>query len=161
EGGRVFVPYAAPGDVINAYVEGERGQIAEIVSASSDRIAPFCPYFANCGGCAVQHVAPAIYAQWKPGLVVSALAPAGGQAEVGPLIDAHGAGRRRATFHARVLHKGVGVTTEVGFMRARAHEIIAIDACPILAPEMANALPAARALADALAARGKPLDILV
>ncbi|MGH6857182.1 MAG: class I SAM-dependent RNA methyltransferase, partial [Methylocella sp.] len=71
--------------------------------------------------------------------------------------DAHGGGRRRATFHARCV-KG---RPRTGFMQARAHEIVAIDSCPLLAASMAGALPAARALAQALAASGKPLDILV
>jgi 23S rRNA (uracil1939-C5)-methyltransferase len=46
-------------------------------------------------------------------------------------------------------------------MRARAHDIIEIDACPVLAPGMNNALSAARALATVLAPLGKPLDIAV
>jgi 23S rRNA (uracil1939-C5)-methyltransferase len=159
--GRVFTPYAAPGDIISASVEGERGQIAEILTPGPDRIAPFCPWFATCGGCAIQHIAPVAYAEWKRGLVVAALAHAGVAAQVGALVDAHGAGRRRATFHARMEGTGPGATAHVGFMRARAHAIVEIGFCPILAPEMAGALPAARALAQSLAGRGKPLDILV
>ena len=77
--------------------------------------------------------------------------------EVLDLADAHGAGRRRATFHARYA-RGRPTT---GFMRARAHEVVEIQACPLLAASMDGALPAARALARALAASGKPLDILV
>ena len=49
----------------------------------------------------------------------------------------------------------------VGFMQARAHDIVAIAGCPILAPGLSGALPAARAVAEALAPSGKPLDILV
>jgi hypothetical protein len=45
-------------------------------------------------------------------------------------------------------------------MQARAHEVVEIDSCPVLAPSMGEALPAARAIAQALAASGKPLDIL-
>ena len=44
-------------------------------------------------------------------------------------------------------------------MQARSHEIVEIDACPLLEPGLAPALPAARALAKALAGKGKPLDI--
>ena len=77
--------------------------------------------------------------------------------EVLDLADAHGAGRRRAAFHARYV-QGRPTT---GFMQARAHEIVEIQACPLLAASMDGALPAARAIAQALAAAGKPLDILV
>jgi 23S rRNA (uracil1939-C5)-methyltransferase len=91
-------------------------------------------------------------------LVVEALEREGVAAEVGDLVDAHGAGRRRATFHARFPH---GAPDEVGFMRARSHDIIAIDACPLFSPGMAGAIPAARALSGDLRGLMKPLDISV
>src|SRR5262249_35820192 len=69
------------------------------------------------------------------------------------LVDAHGAGRRRATIHAR--------GSMVGFARARSHEIVDIEACPILVPDLNRALPVCRELERALRGRGKPLDILV
>ena len=153
----VFVPYALAGETVLAEVEGDRARLVEIVEPSPERVAPICPYYGMCGGCAVQTLAPAAYAEWKRRLVADALRNAGVDAPVAPLIDAHGAGRRRATFHARV-EKGAG---RVGFMRARAHEIVEIDACPLFARELAGALPAARAVAGAMAARGKPLDITV
>jgi 23S rRNA (uracil1939-C5)-methyltransferase len=46
-------------------------------------------------------------------------------------------------------------------MQARAHELVEIDACPVLSPTMDQAIPAARALANELARRAKPLDIVV
>ncbi|MGD0642816.1 MAG: methyltransferase [Roseiarcus sp.] len=44
-------------------------------------------------------------------------------------------------------------------MRARAHDIVAIDACPLFSPAMAGAIAAARALAADLRGFNKPLDI--
>lgn len=114
---------------------------------------PACRYYGVCGGCAAL---PADYAAWKRGAVVAALQGAGVNAEVGLLIDAHGEGRRRATFHARVDSDG---RVEVGFMRARAHEIVEIDGCPLFAPALERAPAVARALAEALKGMGKPLDI--
>jgi 23S rRNA (uracil1939-C5)-methyltransferase len=96
-----------------------------------------------------------LYATWKRDGVVRALQRAGVAAEVGPLIDAHGEGRRRATFHARF----VDGHEQVGFMRARAHDIIAVDACPLFAPGLAGAIAAANALAAAVRGVSKPLDI--
>jgi 23S rRNA (uracil1939-C5)-methyltransferase len=155
--GPIYVPYALPGDTILATVEGTHGRLIEVVAPSSERIVPFCAYFGTCGGCAVQALAPRPYAEWKRDILVSALRRAGMEAEVAPLVDAHGQGRRRATFHARF----AGAKLRVGFMRARAHELIDLDSCPILAPQMAGALAAARALAAALRAGRKPLDIAV
>ncbi len=154
---RIFVPYALAGEDVRAEIDDERARVVEIVTASPDRIAPICPHFAHCGGCAVQTLAPPAYADWKRGLVEAALRNARLAVDVSPLVEAHGEGRRRVTFHARY-ESG---KARVGFMAARAHDIVEIDACPLLAPELANALPAARAIAQTLTARGKPLDIAI
>jgi 23S rRNA (uracil1939-C5)-methyltransferase len=148
--GRI-VPLALPGERVR-----RDGETLTILTASPDRATPICPYFGDCGGCAAQHMSPRLYSEWKRDSLVAALARAGVQAEVGALIDAHGAGRRRATFHARFHSHG---REDVGFMRARAHEIVDIDECPLFAPEMAGAIEAARALAGELRGLAKPLDI--
>jgi 23S rRNA (uracil1939-C5)-methyltransferase len=155
--GLIFVPYALADETIIAEVDGSRGRLVEVLIPSPHRIPPFCRYFSVCGGCAVQTLAAPSYAQWKRDLVVDALRHAGLSVEVSDLIDAHGTGRRRATFHARYPQ---GQAT-VGFMRARAHDIIEIESCPVLALSMARALPVARALARALRSAAQPLDILV
>ncbi|QXX73418.1 class I SAM-dependent RNA methyltransferase [Methylovirgula sp. HY1] len=156
--GPIYIPYALEGETILAEIVGERGRLIEILEPSPERITAFCPHYSICGGCAVQALAASAYAEWKRGLVVSALRHANVTAEVGELVDAHGDGRRRATFHARFGSKG---EAEVGFMKARAHEIVTLESCPILAPQMAGALPAAWAIAETLQAGRKPLDILV
>jgi 23S rRNA (uracil1939-C5)-methyltransferase len=153
--GLVFVPFALPGETVIAETEGERASLVEIVSPSPDRIEPFCRHFGRCGGCVAQTLAPQAYAGWKRSLVETALRNAGLDIPVEPLVDAHGAGRRRVTFHAR-FERGA---TWLGFMQARSHEIVEIDACPLLEPGLARAPAVAAALAQALAARGKPLDV--
>ncbi len=153
----VFVPYALAGETVLAEVQGEQARLREVLEPSPQRIAPICPHYGVCGGCAVQTLAPPAYAQWKRGLVVAALRNAGLDLPVGDLVDAHGAGRRRVTFHAR-FDRG---RARVGFMQARSHEIVDLDACPLLAPGLSGALPAARAIAAALIGHGKPLDIVV
>jgi 23S rRNA (uracil1939-C5)-methyltransferase len=151
-----IVPFALPGERIRVRREGRRAELVEILSPSPERAQPFCQWFGRCGGCAAQHMGEALYRDWKRGHVVDALRRAGVEAEVGPLVDAHGEGRRRAAFHARFPHGG---PDEVGFMRARSHDIVAIDACPLFAPSMAGAVEAARALAGDLRGLMKPLDI--
>jgi 23S rRNA (uracil1939-C5)-methyltransferase len=49
---------------------------------------------------------------------------------------------------------------EVGFAAYRAHHIVGIDRCPVLAPSLDGALPAAWAIAEAIGP-DKPLDIQV
>ena len=59
-------------------------------------------------------------------------------------------------FHARRSSHDV---LEVGFSAARAHQVIAIDRCPVLAKSLDGALKAAWAIAEVLAPASKPLDI--
>jgi 23S rRNA (uracil1939-C5)-methyltransferase len=99
--GLIYVPYALAGETIAAEVDGSRGTLVEVLAPSPSRIALFRRYFSRCGGCAVQKLAADSYARWKRDLVASALRRAGLAITVADLADAHGAGRRRATFHAR------------------------------------------------------------
>jgi 23S rRNA (uracil1939-C5)-methyltransferase len=159
--GAVYVPYALPGEI--AEVEpwpghADRRHLAKLDVASPERIAPICPHFGVCGGCALQHLASTRYRDWKRGLVVTALARAGLDAPVGDLIDAHGHGRRRAVFHARRSARDV---LEVGFAALKAHHVVAIDRCPILAPALSGAIAAAWDIAEVLASVRKPLDIQI
>ncbi len=134
----------------------DRRQLLAVEKPSPERIAPICPHFGVCGGCALQHWATAPYRAWKRGLVVEALRQADIDAPVAELIDAHGDGRRRAVFHAR---RSTHDVLEVGFSAARAHHVVAIDRCPILAKGLGGALTAAWAIAERLGAMAKPLDI--
>jgi len=158
-GGPVYVPYALPGETVEAEaVAGhpDRRHLLRVLQPSADRIAPFCPHFGICGGCIIQHWSEDRYRAWKRALVIEALSQAGIETPVGPLVDAHGEGRRRITLHAR---RGTHDVLQVGFSTLRAHEIVAIDRCPILAPGLAGAIPAAWSIAEILKDAGKPLDI--
>src|SRR6202035_3411981 len=55
--GLIFVPYALAGETIAAEVDGSRGTLAEVLTPSPPRIAPFCRYFLRCGRCAGATVA--------------------------------------------------------------------------------------------------------
>lgn len=156
-GGQVFVPYTLPGETVRVVRDGERAQLVEIIAPAESRIAAICPLFTRCGGCAAQHMAPGFYQDWKRQQVVTALARAGIEAPVAELVDAHGAGRRRVTFHAR--REGAGMI--VGFMVARSHDIVAVESCPVLAPGLERAPAVAQMLANRLATSNKPLDIQV
>ena len=159
--GAIYVPGALPGETVE--VEGvaghpDRRRLLQVDAASPERIAPICPHFGVCGGCAVQHWEGARYRAWKRDLVVAALRQAGLDAHVAELIDGHGEGRRRAVFHAR---RGTHDVLEVGFSAARAHHLVAIDHCPVLAKSLDGALRAAWSIAETLDPTRKPLDIQV
>ncbi len=127
------------GVLVGETVDSTTGQV---VRASPERIAAFCKYFQKCGGCQLQHWQLEPYQRWKKNLITTALVKRGIEAAVSQLIDAHGAGRRRVSLHAR---RKEGVVT-AGFMAARSHELINIDQCPVLAPALVNATEIARKL---------------
>ena len=153
--GPLFAPLTLAGELVRGEVEGERIRLDAIIEPSPERVEPECPHFGRCGGCLLQHWESAPYLAWKRQMVVDALAREGIEADVAPTIDAHGAGRRRVIFHARQY----GARTVVGFAERKSHAMVAIDACPVLAPGLDQALPAARAVAEALAPLKKPLDL--
>jgi 23S rRNA (uracil1939-C5)-methyltransferase len=157
----VYVPYTLGGETIEVEeVPGhpDRRRLLAVDTASPERIAPFCAHFGICGGCAIQHWQPDRYRAWKHALVVETLKQAKLDCEVAPLVDAHGAGRRRITLHARM---GTHDVLKVGFAAAQSHDVIPVDRCPILDPALDGAFEAAWALAEALIKVGKPLDIQV
>jgi 23S rRNA (uracil1939-C5)-methyltransferase len=159
--GPVYVPYALPGETVTVEPVGghpDRRHLLSVDHASHERVTPICKHFGICGGCATQHWSLAEYLLWKRNLVVEALEHAGLIAPVDPIIDAHGKGRRRAVLHAR---RGNGDVLEVGFAAQRSHQIVGIDTCPILAPGLGGAVPAAWAIAEILKPTNKPLDIHV
>jgi 23S rRNA (uracil1939-C5)-methyltransferase len=160
-GGPVYVPFTLPGETVRAMVEGKRGRLLEILDASLERIEPFCPHFGRCGSCAVQHWRDESYRAWKRGLVETALRHRRIDAPVGGLVDAHGAGRRRATLHVRFVGGGEGDRVLAGFMAARSHRLIDLDACPIVAPALAQAPTVARGLGAPLRGHAKNFDILI
>ena len=157
--GPLYVPYALPGESVTAEpVPGhpDSRHLLRVEIESPDRVPAICPHFGVCGGCAIQHWTSERYRAWKRELVVTALAQAGSDAPVDDLVDAHGEGRRRAVLHAR---RGTHDVLNVGFAAPRAHHIVPIDRCPVLAPGLSAAVKTAWALAEAVTSMRKPLDI--
>ena len=110
--GLIFVPYALAGETIAAEVDGSRGTLAEVLTPSPHRIAPFCRYFSRCGGCAVQTLAADSYARWKRDLVTSALRRAG--------LTNRGFGPRRCAWR-RAPPRNVSRTLRAGPANHRIH----------------------------------------
>lgn len=142
DGRKVFVPFALPGEVVEISVEGERGSLVSVGQPAPNRAEPFCPHFGACGGCQLQHMDGPNYAAFKTSLVETPLRHAGIDAKVERFITAHGRGRRRATLHAR--------RDAAGYMRLRSHDLLDLDLCPILVPELKRAPNIARALGAAI-----------
>lgn len=156
-GAVVAVPFSLPGETVRAVARKGRGDLIAVETASPDRIAPICPHFTVCGGCAVQHWADTPVAAWKGGIVSQALARRGIEAEVAPARPVWGAGRRRVSLHAR-WDKG---TLVMGFSQARSHTLVDLTTCPVLTPGLMSALPRLRALAEGLVPKGEDVSLAV
>ena len=78
DGRVVFVPRTAPGDEIRVRITSRKprwakGQLRDLLVPSPDRVSPSCPYYDECGGCTLQHVAYAQQLHWKGAIVREAL----------------------------------------------------------------------------------------
>lgn len=143
EGRVIFVRHALPGERVvteiteihKAYL---RGDCVEVLEASADRITPRCPYaHANgCGGCDLQHVAPAAQRAWKTAVVREQLTRLGGldAAAVDALavtVEALPGGdegwRTRVRYRADALGRA-------GLLKHRSNEVVAISRCAIAHP---------------------------
>jgi 23S rRNA (uracil1939-C5)-methyltransferase len=129
DGRLVVVPFSLPGEVIADGIA---------VSQSPDRIEPACPHFTACGGCVAQHMSPSIYAAWKRDLVVQPMRQNKiDESLIAPLVQISPNSRRRASFSV----VKVGAVNRLGFHRRRDTTVLPIDACPVITPRMAAALP--------------------
>ena len=73
-----FIPYGAPGDIVDIKVDRKKHSFAEahilrIVEPSPVRIEPACSHFTICGGCKWQHMPYEEQLKWKQQQVVDAL----------------------------------------------------------------------------------------
>lgn len=159
-GHRLYVPLAAPGDRLRVRTGIRRGDglEAEIIERLADgpaRATPPCRHFGTCGGCQVQHLAPAAYLGWKRQLVVDAFGHQGLTPEVAmPLAMAPGT-RRRAKLVAEMREGRI----VLGFNARRSRRVVDIDACPLLVPALARRLAAVRSALVALLADGRRIEL--
>jgi 23S rRNA (uracil1939-C5)-methyltransferase len=141
QGKAVFVPYTIGGEMVSAEIVREKKQFAEaelveVKQSSSDRVAPGCPYFGRCGGCAYQHVdyQHQLAIKWRQ--VRDALQRIGKLKDIPmrPLVPSQRqyAYRNRITVHAQ---HGV-----IGFFRRDSNRLIDIEHCPISRDEVNSAL---------------------
>jgi 23S rRNA (uracil1939-C5)-methyltransferase len=148
-----YVPFALPGEIVAVEADGP----PLLMSAPSpDRIAAPCRHFGVCGGCAAQHMGERLYAEWKRGIVVAALRRRRLDVDVAPLRRVAPGTRRRTVLTAR----RTGARMALGYHRRKSPELVDIEECPVLLPEIAGKLPALRAVAAALAAPEVRLAVL-
>ncbi len=144
--GPVFVPGALPGERVLAAVVADRAELLEILTPSADRVAPPCPHFGDCGGCALQHWRQAPYLAWKVEQIRLALGRERIETQILPPFAVPPGSRRRLALHARRVPGGA----QIGFKARRAWRLAPIEVCTVADPRLVAAFPNFRRLAAPL-----------
>jgi 23S rRNA (uracil1939-C5)-methyltransferase len=159
-GGPVYIPFTVPGDRVRARYDDARGEgraatLVELVAPGPGRATPACQHFGVCGGCALQHLDPALYAATKTEFVRAALAHHGlADAPLRPLRLLPPGTRRRVRLSlARPRRKDAAPT--VGFSQRASHDLVDLAACHVLAPSLFALIAPLRGLAGKLLATGE------
>jgi 23S rRNA (uracil1939-C5)-methyltransferase len=140
-GKAVFIPFTIEGEKISARIVREKKQFAEaeivdLREGSPYRVAPPCPYFGWCGGCAYQHIAyeHQLAIKWRQ--LRDILQRLGKLKDIPmrPIVPSpiEYAYRNRITVH---VEDGV-----IGFFQRDSHRLIDIERCPIAMDEVNRAL---------------------
>jgi 23S rRNA (uracil1939-C5)-methyltransferase len=147
DGRVVFVPFTAPGDRVRVRIERERrrhahARLLALEAPGPARVAPECPVFGRCGGCAWQHVRYETQLEAKAQILRDALARLGGIAwpEPIPVLASP------SPYHYRGRARVVVEAGRVGYRERRSHAVCATATCPVLVPELEAEL--ARLAAD-------------
>jgi 23S rRNA (uracil1939-C5)-methyltransferase len=141
------VPFSLPGERVRAQGSGDRRELLEVLESSPQRVAPPCPHFFVCGGCALQHWAHDPYLAWKVDRLRGTLARQRLEAEILPPFAAHPATRRRVALHAR---RGTREAARLGYKQRKSWDLVDIEVCPIAELGIQAAIPALKKLAAPL-----------
>ena len=160
EGKAVFVSGALPGERVRAKLvrrhrQFDEGQVGEVLEASPDRVEPACAHFGTCGGCVLQHLAPAAQIAAKQHTLLENLARIG-QVEprrvLEPLAGDPWGYRRRGRLSVKDVRKKERVL--VGFRELDGRYVADLAQCHVLHPSVGTKLAQLSALVQSLDARG-------
>ena len=142
----VFIPFAAPGERLRVRITERkknfaRAVIDQILEPSPSRREAPCHYFGDCGGCQLQHLTYAAQLEAKAGFVRDAIE------RIARIDWPHEIKIRHAAefgYRGRAQVKLDRKTGSVGFNRAASNAVCDVVSCPILVPELDDALRSLR-----------------
>ena len=159
KGKTIFVSGALPGEQAEITLTEDKRQFARakvtrLLSSSPARVTPRCPHFQRCGGCQQQHVEVALQQQSKAQALGRMLSQAAQQTvTVDEVIAGEPWGyRRRARLGLQWHNKQQRL--QMGFRQEASNDLVDIQQCPILMPELeALITPLRHCLSDLRAVR--------
>ena len=150
EGRVVFIPHTAVGDVVSCRVTKDKkkfleAKLCETIQPASVRCQPLCPVAGDCGGCHWQHLPYPEQLSWKEKLFRTSLTHQCGiePDRILPILPASNEWNYRRRVQIKCRNTSAGFLT--GFYRSKSHQIVSIQECPVVAPELNMLLQQLRA----------------
>jgi 23S rRNA (uracil1939-C5)-methyltransferase len=145
-GKRVFVEFAAPGDLVRCKIKKDHktwaeAEILEMLEPSPQRVEAACPLYGRCGGCALQHLDYEAQIEAKTAILRETLSRIGGIAQNEIRL------RKAAPFEYRnrmQFHKTSG--NQPGFKERKSDRLVVIEDCPVADGGIRKALREVRIL---------------
>lgn len=139
EGKRIFVPYSAPGDLLEVEIAADHASFAEahikkILKPASCRVKPPCPVFGKCGGCQWQHIDYKSQLHWKRAILEETLKRTGKVTEP-VVLDALPSPKQWHYRNRMMLH--VDSKGRVGYYRPSSKKVVEFETC-LIAEESLN-----------------------
>lgn len=162
DGKTVYVQGALPGEQVSFVYSRKRrdydeGRVERVLEASADRAEPGCPQFGICGGCALQHLQPAVQIRFKQDALIRVLDQVGGVTPheiLQPLTDGESWGyRQKARLGVKYVAKKNKVL--VGFRERGSSFLTDTERCPILDPRVGELITPLSALIGGLSVRDR------
>ncbi len=141
DGKAIFVPFTLPGELVEAQIKEDRGSYASaeldtLLEPSPARVSPPCPYFGECGGCHYQHASYAQQLDMKAQILSESLERAHlKEIPAITLVQGEPLGyRNRIRLHVD------RTSSMLCYKKRGSHANLPVDACPIAAPVLEDAL---------------------
>ena len=159
DGKAVFIEGALPGERVRFRVYKRRRQfdeagLVEVLAPSADRVVPRCAHFGVCGGCSLQHLAPAAQLAAKERQLLDNLERIGHvspERVFEPLRGPEWAYRRRARLGVKYVHKKGRVLA--GFREREKPYLADLRRCEVLLERFATLPEDLAALVETLSLR--------
>lgn len=138
----VMTPFVLPGEQVKIvetkrYSGHAQARPLRIERPGPERRPPFCPHYTVCGGCALQHTSYSNQLAIKKDIVAETLARGHVQPEeeIPPTLPSPNPQGYRHRIRLHVEQDG-----RLGFHKMRSNKLVAIQQCPLAAPEINTVL---------------------
>ena len=162
EDGVVLVESVLPGEVVDADIIDKKGGVpvgipSELREVSPHRKEPCCKYVGECGGCNWQHIEYEGQLDYKRDIFIDCLTRIG---KIKDLPEIEIISSPQWEYRIRAQLKVDIEKRYIGFFRRKTNDVIAIDVCPLLDPQINVLLKNQKEIIPALPKNTKQLKVI-